>query len=311
MFSYVIRKMFMGLAAVICVTIVLFLIMHSIPGDPIRMIADPRMPTEQIELLRARWGLDRPLYVQYLVWLSNVVRGDMGTSIATRQPVQRLIASRLPYTLVLAVSALVLRYIIGVAVGLIVASKRGSWIDRFLVVSSTVMRSVPAFWLGILLILLFAVRWGVFPISGYVGPRSIVLPLLSLMLPPIADTMRLTRSEVLEVMQEQYVVTAHSKGLPQRVVFLKHVLRNALIPVTVTFFLSLPWLIGGSVVVESVFAWPGMGRLLWRSIVSQDLPVVQGIVVVIAVLTVISNTLGDIMTAFLDPRIKEEYLGHR
>ncbi len=307
MFNYAARKLGLGVLTVVCVTVILFLLMHSMPGDPIRMIADPRMPTEQIEILRARWGLDQPIYVQYLVWLSRVVRGDMGTSISTRQPVARLIATRLPYTLILAFSALILRYLIGVTVGLVVAVMRGSWADRLLIVGSTVLRSVPAFWLGILLILLLSVHWRVFPISGYRGPISIVLPLLSLMLPPIADTMRLTRSEVLEVMREQYVVTAHSKGLPRRMVFFKHVLRNALIPVTVTFFLSLPWLIGGSVVVESVFAWPGMGRLLWRSILSQDLPVVQGIIVIIAVLTVISNTLGDIMTALLDPRIREEF----
>ncbi len=307
MVIYALHRLGFGILTVLTVTVVLFLIMHSMPGDPIRMIADPRMPAEQIDILRARWGLDQPLYVQYFTWLSRIVRGDFGTSITTRQPVMRLISTRLPYTLVLAVSALVLRYIIGIAVGLAVAVKRGSWADRILVVTSTALYSVPPFWLGILLIVLFSVTWRIFPISGYVGPRSIVLPLLSLMLPPIADTMRLTRSEVLEVMREQYVTTAHSKGLPRRKVFFKHVLRNALIPVTVTFFLSLPWLIGGAVVVESVFAWPGMGRLLWRSIMSQDLPVVQGVVLIIAVLTVISNTVGDVMTGLLDPRIRQEY----
>ncbi len=309
MVHYVVRRLATGVLTVLCVTVVLFAIMHSMPGDPIRMIADPRTPLEQIEILRARWGLDRPVYVQYFFWLSRVLRGDLGTSISTRQPVARLIRARLPYTLALAVGALVLRYLIGVTVGLIVAVRRGSWADGVLVVGSTVLRSVPSFWLGILLIVVFAVHWRIFPISGYVGPVAIVLPLLSLMLPPVADTMRLTRSEVLEVMREQYVTTAHAKGLPSRVVLTKHVLRNALIPVTVTFFLSLPWLIGGSVVVESVFAWPGMGRLLWRSILSQDLPVVQGVVLIIAVLTVISNTLGDIMTALLDPRIRAQYEG--
>jgi peptide/nickel transport system permease protein len=165
--------------------------------------------------------------------------------------------------------------------------------------------------LAIILIIIFAIQWNLFPISGYEGPASIVLPVLSLTLPLIADTMRLTRSEVLEVMREQYVLTARSKGLPERRLLLKHVLRNALIPVTVTFFLSLPWVIGGSVVIESVFSWPGMGRLLWVSIVNQDLPVVQAIVFVIAVLTIICNTLGDMACAFLDPRIREEYSGVR
>ncbi len=301
----------MGVLTVLVVTMVLFLIMHSMPGDPIRMIADPRMPESQLEILRARWGLDQPVFIQYFMWLANIVRGDMGMSIMTRQPVSALIANRLPYTLALVLSALALRYVVGVTIGLIIALKRGSIADRVLVVGSTVLRSIPPFWLGILLMLFLGIRYRLFPISGYVGPKSIVLPLLTLMLPPIADTMRLTHSEVLDVMREQYVTTAHSKGLPSKVVVVKHILRNALIPVTVTFFLSLPWLIGGAVIVETVFAWPGMGRLLWRAITGQDLPVVQGVVFIIAVLTVISNTVGDLMTALLDPRIREQMEGNR
>ncbi len=311
MASYAAKKLIMGVFTVLVVTLVLFLIMQSMPGDPIRMVADPRAPEHQLQALRERWGLDRPLYMQYIIWLSNIMRGDLGTSISSRLSVSHLIATRLPYTLGLVLSALILRYIIGVTIGLVIAVYRGSWASNMLVVVSTILRSVPAFWLGILLILVFALRLGVLPISGYTGLRSLILPLLALMLPPIADTMRLTHSEVLEVMGEQYVVTAHAKGVPGKKVLVKHVLRNALIPVTVTFFLSLPWLIGGAVIVESVFAWPGMGRLLWRSILSQDLPVVQGVVLIIAVFTVISNTLGDLMTAFLDPRIREQMESNR
>ena len=305
MVAYAIRRLGIGVLTVVVVTLVLFLIMHSMPGDPIRMIADPRTPEHQLEILRARWGLDRPMHIQYVVWLSNIARGDFGTSISTRLPVRDLIANRLPYTLALVLPALLLRYLIGVTVGLVVAGGRQTWQGNILVVVSTIMRSVPGFWLGILLMLVFAVRLGWFPISGYSGPRSIVLPMLTLMLPPIADTARMTYSEVLDVMKEMYVTTARSKGLAERHVLVHHVLRNALIPVTVSFFLSLPWLIGGAVIVESVFGWPGMGRLLWRSITQQDLPVVQGVVVIIAVLTVLSNTLGDMMTGFLDPRIRE------
>lgn len=311
MFQYVVRRLALGLLAVLCVTVLLFAIMQAMPGDPIRMVADPRMPAERIEALKVRWGLDRPVYVQYFVWLSNIVTGDMGTSIATRRPVAELIAGRLPYTLALAGGALVLQYVVGVTVGLVVAVRRGSWLDRTLVVGAIILRSVPAYWLAIILIIAFALKWRLFPISGYDGPRSLVLPVLSLALPTIADTMRLTRTEVLEVMRQQFVTAARSKGLPESRLLVKHVLRNALIPVTVLFFLSLPWLVGGAVVVESVFSWPGMGRLLWRSIISQDLPVVQGVVFIIAVLTVVSNTLGDIMCAWLDPRIREEYQGLR
>ncbi|MFP4200860.1 MAG: ABC transporter permease [Clostridia bacterium] len=306
MFNYALRKLGLGLISVITVTVVLFLILHSIPGDPIRMITDPRVSDEVIEQLRARWGLDRPLYVQYFYWITNLLGGDMGTSILTHQSVAFLIGTRLPYTLMLAIGALLFQYIVGVTVGLFVAIRRGSWVDNLLVTVAVVLRSIPQFWLGILLIILFSVTWRVLPISGYDGPRSIVLPLLALALPPIASTMRLTRSEILEVMREDYVRTAHAKGVTYYGVILRHVFRNALIPVTVVFFLSLPWLIGGSVVVETVFAWPGMGRLLWRSIMRQDLPVVQAIVLIISILTVTSNTIGDIMTGFLDPRVREQ-----
>ena len=307
MFEYAVRKIAWGILAVMTVTIVLFAIMHSMPGDPVRMITDPRMPEEEVERLKERWGLHHPPHIQYFYWISRVVQGDLGTSISNRQPVRNLIASRLPYTLALTFSALIVRYLIGVLVGLIVAVRRGSLADSILVVLSTALRSIPNFWLGIMLILLFSVRLRIFPISGYDGPSSIVLPMASLALPLVANTMRLTRSEMLEVMREQYVTTAHAKGVPYNKVLIKHALRNALIPVTVVFFLSLPWLIGGSVVIETVFAWPGMGRLLWQSIRLQDLPVVQGIVLIIAILTVVFNTLGDIVCAVLDPSIRTEY----
>ncbi len=307
MLEYLIRRLGWAVLTIITVTVVLFTIMYSMPGDPIRMITDPRMPPEQLEALKARWGLDRPPHIQYLTWAYRVLQGDFGTSISNRQPVRYLIATRFPYTMALTLTALLVRYLIGVAVGLIVAVKRGSWLDSALVISTVTLRSIPNFWLGIMLMLLFAVRLQWLPISGYDGPKSLILPVAALTLPWLADTMRITRSEVLEVMREDYVTTAHAKGVPFNAVMLRHVLRNALIPVTVMFFLSLPWLIGGAVVIESVFAWPGMGRLLWRSILAQDVPVVQGIVLIIAILTVLCNTIGDVVCAFLDPTIREEY----
>ncbi len=304
MTQYIIRRILWGILTVITVSVLIFAIVHAMPGDPVRMVADPRLPSEEIEALREQWGLDRPLYEQFFVWFTNILRGDMGTSIQTRQPVNRLISTRLFFTLYLTITALILRYTLGIAIGMIVAVKRGGFLDKFLVVGTVVLRSLPDFWLGIILILLFAIRFPIFPVSGYEGPISVILPMLALALPLMATTMRLTRSEVLEVLREQYVRTARAKGLHARTIMLKHVLRNALIPVTVVFFLSIPWLIGGTVVVETVFAWPGMGRLLWQAISSQDLPIVQGIVFIIAVITVISNTLGDIVCAVLDPTIR-------
>ena len=167
-----------------------------------------------------------------------------------------------------------------------------------------VLWSMPGFWLGVLLIMLFSIRLGALPISGYSGPVSMILPVLTLALPNLAQTFRLTRSEVLDVLDARYVKTATAKGLLRDKVLVRHVLRNALIPVTVTFFLSLPWLIGGAVVVENVFAWPGMGQLLWTGIQKQDFPIVQGIVFVISILTVICNLIGDVVSGLLDPRIR-------
>ncbi len=304
MSQYIIRRLLWGVLTIITVSVLIFAIVYAMPGDPVRMIADPRMPAEEVEVLRERWGLDRPPHEQFFHWFTNILQGDLGFSIQTRQPVSHLILTRLHFTLYLTVTALIFRYFVGVMIGLLVGFKRGGWLDKILVVTTVILRSLPDFWLGIILILLFAVQIPIFPVSGYDGPFSVTLPMLALALPLIATTMRLTRSEVLEIVKEQYVRTAYAKGLRKRTVMLKHVLRNALIPVTVVFFLSIPWLIGGAVVVESVFAWPGMGRLLWQAISAQDLPIVQGIVFIIAIITVISNTIGDIICAILDPTIR-------
>jgi len=307
MFAYAVRRLGLGLLVVLAVTIVLFGVMQLMPGDPIRLIADPsRIPAHKIEQLREQWGLNRPPHVQYLYWLGNLLRGDFGHSIVSGQRVSVLIMARLPYTLMLALTSLFLHYLIAVPLGLLAAVRANSRLDRCIVLVTTALRTVPAFWLGIILMMTFGVRLGWLPISGFFGLSSIVLPVATLTLPSLGGTVRLTRSEVLETIREPYVLTAYAKGLRERAVTLRHVLRNALIPVTVMFFLSLPWVVGGSVIIENVFAWPGMGRLLWNSITNQDLPVVQGIIVIIAVLTVISNTLGDILSGLLDPRIRIE-----
>ena len=307
--EYTVKRLISGLFIVLAVTIILFAIMHLMPGDPIKLISDPRVPPERIEELRRLWGLDKPLHIQYFYWLLRVLHGDFGTSIVFKQPVAELIKARLPYTLLLTGSSLILEYIIAVPLGLIAAIKWNTKIDRFVVVTSIILWSIPTFWLGILLMMLFGIWLGVLPLSGYSGLRSLILPLLALTLPSLAGILRLTRSEVLEVLRENYVLTAYAKGLPKPKVLIRHILRNALIPVTVMFFLYLPWLIGGSVIIESVFAWPGMGRLLWKSIVTQDYPVVQGIILIIAILTVVSNTIGDIVGAILDPRVRIELGG--
>lgn len=309
MLEYTVKRIIMGIFVVLAVTALLFGIMQLMPGDPIQLITNPRVSPKKIAELQRQWGLDKPVYVQYFYWLFHVFRGDFGTSIATGQKVITLIQARLPYTLLLAGSSLILQYIIAIPLGLLAAYRENSRFDNMVVVSTIILWSIPTFWLGILLILLFSIKLKLLPVSGYSGFNSVILPIMTATLPYLASTLRLTRSEVLEVLREKYVITAYAKGLNAKKVLIFHVLRNALIPVTVMFFLSLPWLIGGSVIIESIFAWPGMGRLLWKAISTQDFPVVQGIIFIIAILTVISNIVGDIITAYLDPRIRLEIKG--
>ena len=303
---YVIKRLIMGIGIVIFVSVIVFAIMQAMPGDPIDLMVDTRVSEERVAELKAQWGLDEPPIVQYFYWLGNIVQGDFGMSVSMKQGVGDLIMQRLPYTLMLTGAALLIEYIIAIPLGLWAAVKKDKAVDKTLTVGTIVLWSMPQFWLGVLFMLIFSITLGILPLSGYSGPSSLILPALTLALPTLAQIFRLTRSEVLDVMRERYVMTARAKGIEGKSVLVKHVLRNALIPVTVMFFLSLPWLIGGAVVVENVFAWPGMGQLLWRAISKQDFMVVQGIIFVITILTVICNLIGDIISGLLDPRIRLE-----
>lgn len=303
---YVIKRLLMGIAIVLFVSVLVFAIMQAMPGDPIDLMVDTRVSPERVAELKARWGLDEPPVVQYFYWLGNILWGDFGTSVSMKQSVGDLIMQRLPYTLMLTGAALLIEYLISIPLGLLAATRKDKPADKALTVGTIVLWSMPQFWLGVLLMFIFSITLGVLPVSGYSGFSSLILPAFTLALPTLAQIFRLTRSEVLDVMRERYVMTANAKGLSSRKVLIKHILRNALIPVTVMFFLSLPWLIGGAVVVENVFAWPGMGQLLWKAISKQDFMVVQGIIFVITVLTVICNLIGDIISGILDPRIRLE-----
>lgn len=300
------KRVLIGIPVIFLVSLLIFLLMQMLPGDPIKLIAGERATPERIEELRRSWGLDQPIYIQYFYWLSHVMIGDFGYSYVTRLPVSHLIWSRLPYTIQLTFTALILSYILGIPIGVIAAIKRGTVVDNVTVGVATFFYSMPTYWLGLILMLIFGLHLRWFPISGSFSLESMVLPLLTLTLPYVAMSARIVRTEMLEVLTEDYVRTAWAKGLPSRMVILKHALRNALIPLTVMFFLDLPWIIGGAVIVESVFAWPGMGSLLYKSILKQDYPVVQAIVLIITILTVVCNILGDVVVAFLDPRIRVE-----
>lgn len=311
MLRYFTNRIMQGILVILIVTFLIYFIMDLMPGDPILLIAGDRASPQQIEQIRQEWQLDSPVVVRYFTWLTHLVQGDMGMSITTSRPAAELIMSRLPYTLMLSGGALLISYLIAIPIGLIAAYKKGTILDYTVVATSIIFWSIPSFWLSILLMLTFSIKLGILPLSGYMGITSLILPVTALALPNLASVIRMTRSEVLEVLREKMVTTAYAKGLTESQVLLRHVLRNALIPTTVLFFLSLPWVIGGSVVVEKIFAWPGMGQLLWKSITMQDFPVVQGIIVVIAILTVVSNIMGELITGFLDPRISRELYSNK
>ncbi len=303
---YIIKRLLIGVLVVLFVTVLIFVIMQAMPGDPVDLMVDTRVSAEKVAEIKADWGLDKPPVVQYFYWLGNILQGNFGTSISLKQDVSDLIMQRLPYTLMLTGAALVIEYLLAIPLGLLAAVRKNRFTDKALTVTTVVLWSMPPFWLGVLLMLVFSIHLEVLPLSGYSGFTSLILPALTLSLPALAQIFRLTRSEVLDVMDEKYVTTAYAKGIEDKKILLKHVLRNALIPVTVMFFLSLPWLIGGAVVVENVFAWPGMGQLLWKGIAKQDFVIVQGIIFVITILTVVCNIIGDLISGILDPRIRLE-----
>lgn len=300
----------MGVLLVISVSILVFSLLYMMPGNPIDIMVDRKVPAEKRAEMAHELGYDRPMHEQYLNWAKDIVfEQDFGNSVRYKVPVWGLMMDRVPRSLMLCGWALFIEMLIALPIGLICAIKKNSLFDRFTVNFTLMLTAMPSFWLGALLIIVFAVKLKWFPISGYQGMEYFVLPIFALVASTLAGTLRLTRSEVLEVLNEKYVTTAYAKGLSDRTVKVKHVLRNALIMVSVQVFMSVPWLISGAVVTETIFGIPGMGNLLLNSIVVQDFPVVQAVLLLIAILTVLFNLLSDIVIATLDPRIRIELSG--
>lgn len=297
--------MIQGVLLVAAVSVLVFSLLYMMPGNPVDMIVDRKVSQEKKEQIAHEMGYDRPLYEQYASWVHGiVVEHDFGTSTRYKVPVWDLMKERIPRSLVLCGWSLLIEMLIALPVGLLCAVRKDSLFDRFTVNFTLILTAMPGFWLGALLILVFGVWLKILPISGYKGVEYYILPIFALVASSIAGTIRLTKSEVLEVLNEKYVTTAYAKGLSSRTVMVKHVLRNALIIVTVQVFMSIPWLISGAVVIEKIFGIPGMGSLLLNSIVVQDFPVVQAVLLIIAILTVICNLISDIVIGILDPRIR-------
>jgi peptide/nickel transport system permease protein len=294
------------------VSVVVFSLIHLTPGDPVRIMLREEADPATVATLRHQLGLDRPLPLQYLTWLGRAVQGELGRSIRTNQPVMDAIRQRAPVTLSLAMAALVVALAIGLPAGILAALRRNSVVDVVATLVAIAGVSLPSFWLAILLILVFSVALGWLPPLGWVSPgrdlvawaQSLVLPAVTLGVAIAAVVMRMTRASLLEVLELEYVRTARAKGLGEHWVVLRHALQNALIPVVTVVGLQAGALLGGAVITETIFALPGVGRLLVDAIFQRDFPIVQGVVLFLAVNFLLVNLLVDLTYAWLDPRIR-------
>lgn len=303
--GYIIRRVLATVPIIIALSVAVFLMMHLAPGDPITVMFQEVSGTpEQMEKLRRQLGLDAPLHVQYLRFAGRLLSGDLGASIWSGQPVGTLIAQSLPHTLQLTAAATLVAVILGGVSGIVAAVFRHSWLDSVSMFVALLGVSMPSFWLSLLLILAFAVNLGWFPVMGEGSVRHVVLPAVALGFSGAAILARMTRSGLIEALAQDYIRTARAKGLAERVTVFKHALRNALIPVITVVGLQVGNLMAGSVIVETVFARRGIGRLLIDAIRSHDFPVAQGTVFFVAVVYVLINLFVDVLFAYIDPRIR-------
>jgi peptide/nickel transport system permease protein len=304
MTQYIFRRVLISIPVLLGVSIIVFAMVHMAPGDPVRIMLGTNATAEGIEKLTRELGLDQPLYVQYGRFLVNALQGDFGKSIRTTRPVTVEIVERFPATLLLASSGMCFAVLFGVSAGVVAGANRDSWIDRFVMLFATLGVSIPSFWLGLMLIFLFSVTLGWFPVAGPVNLESLVLPTLTLGTIAATVIARLTRSSVLEVLNSDYIRTARAKGVAERIVLYKHALRNALIPVVTIVGIQVASLLGGTFIIEQVFAWPGIGTLAINAIRARDFPLVQAIVLFVASGYVFVNLIVDVLYSVLDPRIR-------
>jgi peptide/nickel transport system permease protein len=317
MTAYIIRRLLIAVIVLILVTIMVFTAMRLLPGDPLEIFlgqsAGVAAMSEEVKAaLYAEYGLDKPPVMQYFDWIGGILHGDLGKSITYRDDVGTLMAQRFPITLHLGLVAFILGNAIGICIGIIAALRRDSWMDSLVTVLSYIGISIPVFWLGFLLMYVFGFQLKWLPLTGYISPfddllestRHLIMPVLCMMITGLAIIARQTRSSLLEVMNQDYIRTAWAKGLRERYIVLKHMLKNSLIPVVTLLGLGVAIVFGGSVFVEQVFAIPGMGRLLVQSVFQQDYVVVQSGVLVISFIVIMSNLIVDISYVWLDPRIR-------
>jgi len=318
MTTYIIRRLLMAVLILFLVTLIVFFAMRLLPGDPLIIFLGQQagsgttMTEKELEVLRHEYGLDKPVLVQYVDWVSGILRGNLGTSINYHENVGKLLLERFPITLQLGLTAFVLGNSLGILLGLIAAIRRGTWMDAFVTVLGNIGITIPVFWLGLLLMYGFGLKLGWLPIAGYTSPlenfwlstKQMIMPVVCLAITGLAFIARQTRSSMLEVIKQDYIRTAWSKGLKEKTIILRHALKNSLIPVITLLGLGIGLVFGGSVLVETVFAIPGVGRLLVTSVFAQDYTVIQSGTLVISTIIILSNLIVDISYGWLDPRIR-------
>jgi peptide/nickel transport system permease protein len=305
LYAYLIRRLLWSIPVLLGITFTIHTVLSLTPGDPVRIMLGETATQEQIAAVRRELGLDRPFMERYGVYLGNLLQGDLGRSYRSQREVLEEISDALPATAQLAVASLLLIILLGIPMGVASAVYRGSWLDASMTGFALVGLSMPVFWIGLILIYLLGFKWPVLPIGGMRdGLASFVLPAITLALNSLAMISRLTRSTVLETLGEDFIRTARSKGLSARIVLWKHALKAAFIPILTVIGLQFGLLMGGAVLTETVFAWPGIGRLMVDAIMSRDLLIVQGAVLVLALIFVLINLLVDLSYSLLDPRIR-------
>lgn len=285
-------------------SMVIFLILHLVPGNPVDNLLHPGSPPEAREQLIKEYGLDKPIYQQYIIWLTNVFKGNLGVSITEQRSVSELLLLKTPNTIVLGAASLLICFILGVTLGALSAIKQNTIVDYVGMLIALLGVSVPTFWLGLMLMLIFSVNLGWFPISGYGDLKSLVLPAFTLGLAGAGLVARITRASMLEIAQKDYIAIVRAKGISNSQVIIKHIFRNALIPIITLLGLRLGWIIGGAVTIEIVFNRPGLGRLLANSLFRRDYPVIQGALLLLIFAVMVGNMIADILYAYADPQIR-------
>lgn len=304
MTRYIIRRLALSLFVLFGVSVVVFGLIHLAPGDPARLMLYDTAPEEEVQAMRKTLGLDQPLYLQYWLFLSNALRGDLGRSLYYKQPAFRIILEHLPATAELTFAALFVSLAVAVPMGVISAVRRDTVWDYAGMLLATIGQATPVFWLGLMFILLFSVQWTLLPSSGRGGIENLLMPAVTLGAPLMALVTRLVRSGMLDILGEDYIRTARAKGLPRPAVVYRHALRNMLIPLVTVVGLQLGALLGGAVITETIFAWPGVGRLVVTAITARDYPLVQAATLLVSVYFVAINLLLDVLYVYIDPRIR-------